>query len=141
MSYESIFEDTIRKIPIIKNYEIINDTVYLLVQANKQITFRIIKANQGYPKEIEEIIRDNQSKYYCVILAPYISEITADICKKENFGFADLSGNCYISVDSLYIEIKGNKNEYKQKRALKSIYERSAVVSVEIKMRPIVILL
>lgn len=129
MNYESILEDMIKRIPIINNYEIANDTVQLTIQDYRQITLKIIKANLGYPKEIEGIIRDYKSDNYCVILAPYISEMTADICIKENFGFIDLSGNCHISTDSLYIEIKGNKNEYKQKRALKSIYEKSAVVS------------
>ena len=40
----------------IKNYEIKDDIVQLVTKSDNQITFRTIKANQGYPKEIEEFI-------------------------------------------------------------------------------------
>ena len=46
------------------------------------------------------------SDMYCVILAPYIIEQTAEICKNADVGFLDIAGNCYIAYESLYVEIK-----------------------------------
>lgn len=41
---------------------------------------------------------------YGIIAASFISERTGEICKKANFGYIDLSGNCYLSFNSIYIE-------------------------------------
>ena len=93
------------------------------------IKIRLVILGEGYPKQIKEAISGISSDMYSVILAPYITEQTADLCKKAGVGFLDMSGNCHIAYKSLYIEIKGNKNDNKPGRGIKSVYERSSVVS------------
>mgnify|MGYP006994958318 CR=1 FL=1 len=49
-----------------------------------------------------------------------------------NIGYIDTAGNCLFQYHSLYINISGNKNKEVPKRALKSIFERSSIVSSKI---------
>ncbi|MCR5103976.1 MAG: hypothetical protein K6B68_05910 [Eubacterium sp.] len=125
-----VFKVFIEKISIVKKCKLKNnnEAVIELNNGNKGIVFLAI-ADEGYPKQVMDIIANTDSNLYRVIIAPYISEQTSCICKDAGVGYMDLAGNCFISFDCFYIDIKGNKNENVSKRGLKSIYERSSVVS------------
>ena len=75
--------------------------------------------SQGYPKQLREKglqlleISQRGRKGYPVIIAPYISELGREICKKIGVGFLDLSGNAYLDFDSFYMEIEGKPNRFK----------------------------
>ena len=75
--------------------------------------------SQRYPKQLREKglqlleISQRGTKGYPVIIAPYISELGREICKKMGVGFLDLSGNAYLDFDSFYIEIEGKPNRFK----------------------------
>jgi hypothetical protein len=75
--------------------------------------------SQGYPKQLREKglqlleISQRGRKGYPVIIAPYISELGREICKKIGVGFLDLSGNAYLDFDSFYLEIEGKPNRFK----------------------------
>jgi hypothetical protein len=74
---------------------------------------------QGYPKQLREKglqlleVSQRDRKGYPVIIAPYISELGKEICKKIGVGFLDLSGNAYLDFDSFYMEIEGKPNRFK----------------------------
>jgi hypothetical protein len=106
-----------------------NDKAVIELNNGNRITIFLAVAETGYPKQIMSIISGMEKEHYHVVLAPYISEQTANICNDSGVGYLDLAGNCNITYDSLYINIKGNKNENIPKRGLKSIYERSSIVS------------
>lgn len=83
---------------------------------------------QGYPKQLRgkavqlsEITEGGKSGYP-VIIAPYISELGRETCKKMGVGFLDLSGNAYLNFDSFYLEIEGKSNKFKVKRGLESLF-------------------
>ena len=59
---------------------------------------------------------------YGIIAAPYISENTGEICKEANIGYIDLSGNCFLSFDTIYIDKKNYKSIVFGKRDLKSLF-------------------
>lgn len=61
---------------------------------------------------------------YGIIAASFISERTGEICKKANFGYIDLSGNCYLSFNSIYIEKTNFLNIFKEKKEVKSLFSR-----------------
>lgn len=61
---------------------------------------------------------------YGVIAAPYISEKTGQICKEANIGYIDLSGNCYLSFDTIYIEKENYKSIYSVKKETKSLFSK-----------------
>jgi hypothetical protein len=75
--------------------------------------------SQRYPKQLREKglqlleITQGGSKGYPVIIAPFISELGREICKKIGVGFLDLSGNAYLDFDSFYMEIEGKPNRFK----------------------------
>jgi hypothetical protein len=75
--------------------------------------------SQRYPKQLREKglqlleISQRGRKGYPVIIAPYISELGREICKKIGIGFLDLSGNAYLDFDSFYMEIEGKPNRFK----------------------------
>ncbi|MCF8069103.1 MAG: hypothetical protein K9L30_11000 [Desulfobacterales bacterium] len=86
-----------------------------------------IKPN-GQPRfareAIDRIVQYNQKApdSYGVFMAPYISSTTAKICRINNIGHMDLSGNCQIFFDNIYIEMSGQSNKYNEKRDLRSIF-------------------
>jgi len=63
---------------------------------------------------------------YFVFIAPYISPKAAEICKSEGIGYLDLSGNCILSFDKVFIEKTDYPNQFKEKRELKSLYTPKA---------------
>jgi len=63
---------------------------------------------------------------YGVFLAPYISPGAAGLCAQSSIGTIDLSGNCRISFDSVYIENEGRPNRFAGKRTIRSLYSPKA---------------
>ena len=63
---------------------------------------------------------------YGVVMAPYISPESAEICRKEGLGFADLAGNCLLSFDSVFVSKEGKENPFARKRDLRSLYSPKA---------------
>jgi len=61
-----------------------------------------------------------------VFAAPYVSPEAADILGRENIGYVDLSGNCRLSFDQVYIRIEGRPNKFAQQRDLRSLYSPKA---------------
>jgi len=63
---------------------------------------------------------------YFVFIAPYISPKAAEICESEGIGYLDLSGNCLLSFDKVFIQKTDYPNRFKEKRDLKSLYTPKA---------------
>lgn len=59
---------------------------------------------------------------YALIIAPFISKEGAAICCDLGIGFIDLSGNCLLSLQGLYIERTGYPNKFKKPREIKSLF-------------------
>ena len=101
-----------------------------------------VKRN-GEPRFIRETVKrlmlekkdwqgcqNNDYPNYYVIAAPYISSASAAICKEHHIGFIDLSGNCFISFDGIYLSVEGKTNSYKMPKGKSSdIFARSSVKS------------
>lgn len=52
---------------------------------------------------------DNQNRSNTLLIAPYINENLAELCRQEQVNFIDLAGNMYINQPPLYIDIRGQK--------------------------------
>jgi hypothetical protein len=63
---------------------------------------------------------------YGVFAAPFVSPKAAEICFKEEIGYVDLSGNCRLCFDRIYIEKQGNPNRFAEKRDLRTLYSPKA---------------
>lgn len=71
----------------------------------------------------------NSDQYYNMIGAPYISPASAKLCEEMGVGYIDLSGNCLVQWQGIYVRIEGNPNKYKESRGGKAIFERTAIKS------------
>lgn len=107
------------------------DFVVRIVNRVEEIPYFLVAEmkNSGQPRFIKEAVNqlrvyqnelDNNA--YGVLLAPYISERSARICKENNMGYVDLAGNCYLSFSSIFIQREGNPNPYTLERELKSLF-------------------
>lgn len=72
----------------------------------------------GKLKQITSSIHNS----YAVIVAPFISERGQDICKVNEIGYIDLSGNVFLKFRSVYIEKVGKKQLQKSRKTLKRLF-------------------
>ncbi|MEN6441148.1 MAG: type IV toxin-antitoxin system AbiEi family antitoxin [Syntrophobacter sp.] len=89
--------------------------------------------NNGEPRFVREaagrLLRYRYSAppgTYGIVVAPFISPRSAEICTEEKIGYVDLSGNCRISFGQVYIEKKEQPNLFSEKRNLRSLYSPKA---------------
>jgi len=88
--------------------------------------------SSGQPRLAREAVnrmlryKDKVADAYYVFIAPYISQRAAEICRSEGVGYLDLSGNCLLSFDKVFIQKEGCPNLFKEKRDLKSLYAPKA---------------
>ena len=66
--------------------------------------------------------RSKVPEAYGVLVAPYLSPQSAQICTENGVGYVDLAGNCRLSFRRLYVEREGRPNLTPQRRDLRSLY-------------------
>ena len=72
---------------------------------------------------------DAHARAYPVVMAPFISPASAEICKEAGVGFADLAGNCRLAFGRVYIEKSTAKNPFRRRRVQRSLFaDKSARV-------------
>ena len=59
---------------------------------------------------------------YPIVMAPFLSDASQDICKEARVGYADLSGNCLISFSNIYISRQGTARPFAQRRVQRSLF-------------------
>lgn len=77
--------------------------------------------NQGHPRQLREAVSQllryrhhSRRNDYPVVVAPYITEEGAAVCKQEKVGYCDLAGNCRLTFGPYYIERTGNPNPFRK---------------------------
>ena len=104
------------------------DVVLRLKMGGKRETLLCEVVSQSFPKQIREkglqLLEKNEQgkKGYPVIIAPYISDLGKEVCKKIGVGFLDLSGNAYLNFNSFYLEIEGKPNKFKSLGKLSGLF-------------------
>ncbi len=63
---------------------------------------------------------------YAVVIAPFISSDSGEICKELGVGYADLAGNCRLAFGTAYIEKSVAKNPFRVKREQRSLFAPKA---------------
>jgi hypothetical protein len=84
----------------------------------------------GQPNEIRGAVAQLQllsgqlprKSNYGIILAPYISPESAQLCDEAGVGYADLSGNAKLAFGPIYIETQGKENAFKRQKEAKSLF-------------------
>ena len=75
---------------------------------------------------MREIDKFSSNEKYLIIMAPYISQASADLCRNNGVGFCDLSGNCRITIGSVFLSDRGHPNLYPKEDHAKTIFKQSS---------------
>jgi hypothetical protein len=59
---------------------------------------------------------------YGIFVAPFVAEEAAKILDAEGMGYVDLSGNCRLCFDDVYVRRTGNENKFARRRDLRSLF-------------------
>jgi hypothetical protein len=114
------------------------DVVVKFKMGEKPHTLTIGVTSLGQPRQIRETvtrlteIRRDMPEAYPVAVSPYISPQSAALLKRSGVGYLDLSGNCYLSFESVHIEKEGKPNLRPSTRPLKSLFAPRATRVVRV---------
>ena len=128
-------ENKFLKLPNIQKYEIVSrteDGFIASVEMDDGYEFQINACflNRVFPSTIMKLIdKQDKSRGVSILVAPYISDRTAQICEDNGMGYFDYAGNCWFVGHSIYLSEKGNKNPRPKEQRSVSIFERTSVVS------------
>ena len=110
----------------------IPDLLAHLTYRNHQTTFIGEVKKTGEPqyahiafRQLNEY-RKSKPESVSVFIAPYISPETAKLCRDAHISYLDLSGNCHIAFDGIFIHVEGRPNAYAASRSLRSLYQPKA---------------
>jgi hypothetical protein len=130
-----LLANSLLKIPIVEGCEHLRDQkngfIMSLVFKHKSTEYlEVTVLGRAFPsiiaKEFEGKTNERVAKstVYPVLIAPYISDESAKLCEKLSVSYMDMSGNCMLSVGSLYISDRGHPNKSAKKRVAKSIFNQ-----------------
>ena len=127
----SVLKELFGKVPIISDIRILDQseygfTVILKEQGDENVDIRVICLDRAVPSSVKKALEQPDGQTYRIIMAPYISDASAKICEASGAGYCDLSGNCLIQTDSIYISSKGNPNQYPAENHAKTVFKSSA---------------
>ncbi len=128
-------ENKFLKLPNVQKYEVVKKTengfvALVELEDGYEFTIHAYSLSRVYPSTVTELLEQcGNSKGSCVLVSPYISERTAELCEKYGMGYFDYAGNCWFVGHSIYLSEKGNKNQQPKEQKAVSIFEKTSVVS------------
>lgn len=131
-------ENKFLKIPNIQKYEVCAKTenvfkISIEMDDGYEFEIEAYFLNNVYPSNVRNFInKDLKDENTRIIVSPYISERTAELCEQHSIGYFDYAGNCYFAGHSIFLSEKGNKNTHPKEQRTISIFERSSIVSSRI---------
>ena len=106
------------------------DLVVVIAYNNKQMEIIVEIMSKGEPRYVRSAVQQLSSSLgerlnvYGIICAPYISKRTGEICEASNIGYIDLSGNCSISFNNVYIKKENYKSAFLERKEAKSLFAK-----------------
>lgn len=104
------------------------DIILNLLVSGKPAKFIVEVRSQGEPRYIRMAsaqIKDylqNFKDAYGIIVAPYISDASRQICKEAGIGCIDLAGNAFLSFENIFIDKTGRPNPFPVSRLSRSVF-------------------
>ena len=96
--------------------------------SSKPAKFIVEVKSQGEPRfvrmaiaQIKQYLRDLKDSYG-ILVAPYLSDPSRQMCKEEGIGCIDLAGNAFISFKKVFIDRSGRPNAFPVARPSKSVF-------------------
>ena len=84
--------------------------------------------SRGEPRYLREAItrlrelRPHLPGAYPIVAAPYVTPQSAALVRRNNCGYLDLAGNCYLAFDNVLIQKEGRPNTGLIRRPLKTLF-------------------
>ncbi len=113
------------------NISINNNEVDFLLSAlvsGKPVKFMIEVKAQGEPRlvrvsiaQLKEYLKGCENSYG-ILVAPYLSDASRQICREAGIGCIDLAGNALLSFKNVFIDRSGRPNPFAATRLLKSVF-------------------
>ncbi len=128
-------ENKFLKLPNIQKYEVDKRTeggFVASVEMDDGFEFKVYASfiQQAFPSTVMQLIEKKKNdEQACILVSPYISDRTAQICEENGIGYFDYAGNCLFVGHSIYLCERGNKNPQPKQYNAVSIFARSSVVS------------
>ena len=127
----SVLKELLGRVTVVEDIQIADEsehgfTVILQERGSGSFEIHVTCLKRAVPSSVKEVVSQSNGQLYCIIMAPYISDASAKICETYGVGYCDLSGNCLIQMDSIYISNKGNPNRYPVENHAKTIFKSSA---------------
>ena len=118
-------------VPFIRNKQIKEERKHSFMlsfqeQDDRTVDINVTFLERAVPRIVKETIDQIEGAMYNIIMAPFISEASANICKEFQVGYCDLSGNCWIITPNIVIVNTGNPNKYPAENHAKTIFNPSA---------------
>ena len=119
------------------------DLLVSLKISGKELKLIIETRKSGQPRLAREAAnqllryKERYSGAYGVFAAPFISTKAAEICSKEELGYVDLSGNCRLCFDWIYIERQGEPESFcPETRPTHSLFTKGAEGLARASLKP-----
>ncbi|HFY9817833.1 TPA: hypothetical protein ACIIT2_005617, partial [Klebsiella pneumoniae] len=131
-------QSLLEQIPIIEKVKIIGDGpsmdegVDYLIQVRIDKTTYVLACetkNNGQPRFVRSAIKTLRSYMYGreeiltpVLLAPYLSADSRQICQENNIAFLDMEGNAQLQFGGVYIDHRMPGKPVPEKRGLRTMF-------------------
>ena len=110
------------------------DILVRLRVAGKSWRLVVEVKREGHPKQVRAaalqlndiLSRLPGSSMYGVILAPFVSERSAEVCREAGVGHVDLAGNYRLAFDHVFLQTRGAENPRRARRDLRSLFTPKA---------------
>lgn len=111
---------------------IIPDMIIDVEMAGKKKKLIIEVKSRGFPLQILQTVpillkaASRIRNSYPIFISDFISKRGASICKENNIGYIDLTGNCYLGLKEVYIEKVGEEQIKRTRSILKKLFSPKA---------------
>ncbi len=96
--------------------------------SGKPAKFIVEVKSQGEPRlvrmaivQLKECLKSFKNSYG-ILIAPYLSDASRQICKEAGIGCIDLAGNAFLSFKNVFIDRSGIPNPFSVARLSKSVF-------------------
>jgi len=111
---------------------VVLDMIIDVEAAGKNKKLIIGVKSRGFPLQILQSIpfllkaASQIKNSYPIFVSDFISKRGAAICKENNIGYIDLTGNCYLGLKEAYIEKAGEEQIQRTRSILKKLFSPKA---------------
>ena len=138
--FEVLLRRLLRRVPFLKltslrkearvspNSTYYADRLAQVTAGDRKWTLVVEEKRLGQPREVRTAVLELERylkqlpedvPHYGLLLAPFISEESAKICREANIGYADLAR---MSFDQIFIETRSPDNPFREKRETRSLF-------------------